>query len=183
MICYYYVLILFFNSFVYANNNITQDEKYVYLDDENIDHNLILPKSNKKSYKRYKELLRIAIDNDDIVNIAGVYYMAKLGYQRYVSGMILGGGLVVVGLGTAFFTFGVTSPYAIAGAAVLSFDAIYVRNYKKIKNHAKEYLRTRINDILWAQIKKQHDLKSLKALLASHGYDVSNMLPHIKTNR
>lgn len=182
MIFYYYVLILALNSFAYAHNMVEQDEKYIDLDDDNMDQNSTLPKLNKNSYKKYKELLCIAIDNNDIVNMVGIYYMAKIKYQKHVSGLMLGGGLVVLGGGTAFFTFGITAPYALIGIALLSIDSVWVHNYKKVKNRAKKALKTSIDDMLWAQIKEQRELKSLKMLLTSYGYDTSNMLPHIKTN-
>lgn len=183
MIFYYYVLILALNSFAYAyNNDAIQDEKHIDLDDDNIDPNLVLPKFDKKSYKKYKKLLGVAIDNNDIVNMAGIYYMAKIKYQKHVSGLILGGGLVVLGGGTAFLTFGVTLPFALAGITVISIDSVFVHHYKKVKNCAKKALKTSIDDMLWAQIKEQRELKSLKMLLTSYGYDTSNMLPHIKTN-
>jgi hypothetical protein len=136
-----------------------------------------------KTPKELKKILKKAVKNQNVSDIAFVYVVAKQFKHCSVAPTAGGSSLVGAGILLSPVTFGISMLLLIPGVPMCAGGSFYVHYYKKLANLAKLELAAHVQPAVLKAIRsvKRKDsaletVEKLKEILDKYGFDTSVMV-------
>lgn len=174
------VIVIFFASHLLAVDSDIQnfEIEYIGLRDE-IKANHTNNEAVASHYKKTKNLLNVAICNNDVANIALIYFVAKSFQKDNTISASCCAIPACVGVGLAPVTFGLSLMAAAPFTAFTVVSSALAHKYRMLKRRAREELSRSVNPHLFEDIMRlsdSGDLSKLKKRLYKEGVKVDRMV-------
>lgn len=135
----------------------------------------------KRSSGHLKKVLSKAIENNDIANVAAVYFLARFYQEQETIGASLTGVCGGTMMAMAPVTFGITAIAGVPSLAICTWSSYQAHQYRKLKRRAKAHLHLTVYSALVQKIldftrRPDTSLRGLKDMLGKEGIKIDTMI-------
>jgi len=135
----------------------------------------------KRSSGHLKKVLSKAIENNDIANVAAVYFLARFYQEQEAIGASITGACGGAMMAIAPITFGISAIAGVPSLALCTWSSYQAHQYRKLKRRAKAHLHLTVYSALVQKIldftrRPDTSLRGLKDMLGKEGIRIDTMI-------